>query len=53
MENHVRQVEQSAGLRQGAEELVDRAIELAAELVKVEFTHDHVARGGRKAHHLA
>ncbi|HEU5220253.1 MAG TPA: Rieske 2Fe-2S domain-containing protein [Gemmatimonadales bacterium] len=53
MENNVRQVEQSAELKEGAQELVDRAIQMAAELVKVPFTHDHVARGGRKAHHLA
>jgi nitrite reductase/ring-hydroxylating ferredoxin subunit/multimeric flavodoxin WrbA len=53
MENNVRTVEDSTDLRQGAEELVDRAIQMAAELVKVEFTHEQVARGGRKAHHLA
>ncbi|NOT09373.1 MAG: Rieske 2Fe-2S domain-containing protein [Gemmatimonadales bacterium] len=53
MENNVRQVVASDELREGAEALVDRAIAMAAELVKVEFTHDHVARGGRKAHHMA
>lgn len=53
MENNVRQVEHSTDLKEGAEALVDRAIEMAAELLKVPFTHDHVARGGRKAHHLA
>ncbi|HEV8599660.1 MAG TPA: Rieske 2Fe-2S domain-containing protein [Gemmatimonadales bacterium] len=53
MENNVKTVEHSTELREGAEELVDRAVQMAAELVKVEFTHDHVARGGRKAHHLA
>jgi len=52
MENNVRQVQHSADLREGAEELAARAIQMAAELVKVEFTHEHVARGGRKAHHL-
>jgi len=52
MENNVRQVEGSDDLRVGAEELAARAIQMAAELVKVEFTHEHVARGGRKAHHL-
>jgi hypothetical protein len=46
-------VEHSAELRAGAEELADRAVRMAAELVKVEFTHEQVARGGRKAHHLA
>jgi multimeric flavodoxin WrbA/nitrite reductase/ring-hydroxylating ferredoxin subunit len=53
MENNVRQVEHSAELRAGAEELADRAVRMAAELAKVEFTHEQVARGGRKAHHLA
>jgi nitrite reductase/ring-hydroxylating ferredoxin subunit/multimeric flavodoxin WrbA len=53
MENNVRQVQHSAELKQGAEALADRAIEMAAELLKVPFTHDHVPRGGRKAHHLA
>lgn len=53
MENNVRQVQESTELREGAEALANRAIEMAAELLKVPFTHDHVARGGRKAHHLA
>ena len=53
MENNVRQVEHSQELMEGAEELVDRAVQMAAELAKVEFTHEQVARGGRKAHHLA
>ena len=41
-------MEQIAELREGAEELVDRAIEMPAELVKVVFTDDHVARGGAR-----
>jgi multimeric flavodoxin WrbA/nitrite reductase/ring-hydroxylating ferredoxin subunit len=53
MENNVKQVEMSQELMEGAEELADRAVQMAAELVKVEFTHEQVARGGRKAHHLA
>jgi hypothetical protein len=53
MENNIRQVEQSTDLKEGAEALADRAIAMAAELLKVPITHDHVARGGRKAHHLA
>jgi hypothetical protein len=52
MENNVKLVEMSKELMQGAEELADRAVQMAAELVKVEFTHEHVARGGRKAHHM-
>lgn len=53
MENNVRSVEQSAELRQGAEALADRAVRMAADILKLEFTHEQVARGGRKAHHLA
>ena len=53
MENNVRQVEMSKELMQGAEELADRAVQMAAEMVKVGFTHEQVARGGRKAHHMA
>jgi nitrite reductase/ring-hydroxylating ferredoxin subunit/multimeric flavodoxin WrbA len=53
MENNVREVQHSTELKEGAEALVDRAVAMAAELVKVPFTHEVVARGGRKAHHLA
>jgi multimeric flavodoxin WrbA/nitrite reductase/ring-hydroxylating ferredoxin subunit len=53
MENNVTQVENSSELREGAEALADRAIRLAAETLKVELTEEEVARGGRKAHHLA
>jgi len=53
MENNVREVQHSTELKEGAEALVDRAVAMAAELVKVPFTHEQVARGGRKAHHLA
>jgi multimeric flavodoxin WrbA len=52
MENNVRMVQHSQELREGAEALTDRAIQMAAELAKVEFTHEQVARGGRKAHHM-
>ena len=53
MENNVRAVVESADLREGAEELAARAVQMASEILKLEFTHEHVARGGRKAHHLA
>ena len=52
MENNVPAVQQSADLKEGAEALVDRAVQMAAEILKLDFTHDQVARGGRKAHHL-
>ena len=53
MENNVKQVAMSQELMEGAEELADRAVQMAAGMLKVEFTHEQVARGGRKAHHLA
>jgi len=53
MENNVREVQRSADLREGAEALADRSVQMAAEILRVEFTHEQVARGGRKAHHLA
>jgi len=53
MENNVRSVQVSAELMRGAEELADRAVRMAAHLLQLDFTHEHVARGGRKAHHLA
>ena len=53
MENNVRAVQQSTDLKEGAEALVDRAVQMAAEILKLDVTHDHIARGGRKAHHLA
>lgn len=52
MENNVREVFASDDLREGAEALAVRACEMAAEVLKVKFTHEEVARGGRKAHHL-
>ena len=53
MENNVREVQHSSDLKEGAEALADRAVLMAAEILKVEFTREQVARGGRKAHHLA
>jgi multimeric flavodoxin WrbA/nitrite reductase/ring-hydroxylating ferredoxin subunit len=53
MENNLPQVRNSSELREGAEALADRAIAMAADLLKMPVTHEHVARGGRKAHHLA
>lgn len=53
MENNVIQVRDSAELREGARALVDRAVQLAALVCRLELTADEVARGGRKAHQLA
>ncbi len=51
MENNVREVFASKDLQDGAEALVDRAITLASTLLGREAP-EHIARGGRKAHHL-
>ncbi|MDH4046204.1 MAG: NAD(P)H-dependent oxidoreductase [Gemmatimonadota bacterium] len=52
MENNVREVQQSADLREGAEELADRAIHAARELLERQPTAETVAHGGRKANPL-
>ncbi|MGH7561776.1 MAG: Rieske 2Fe-2S domain-containing protein [Gemmatimonadales bacterium] len=52
MENNVIEVQESTELREGAEALVDRALELAAMTLKIELTREAVPRGGRKAHQL-
>jgi len=52
MENNVRQVQESADLREGAEELVERAIHAARELLERQPTAETVAHGGRKANPL-
>ena len=51
MENNVKEVFASTELKEGAEALVDRSIALASKLLGQEAP-EHIARGGRKAHHL-
>jgi nitrite reductase/ring-hydroxylating ferredoxin subunit/multimeric flavodoxin WrbA len=53
MENNVREVRESTELREGAEQLADRALALARDLLAAAPPAEAVARGGRKAHHLA
>ncbi len=53
MENNVRDVRQSTELREGAEQLMDRSLALAQSLLAAKPAAETVARGGRKAHHLA
>lgn len=53
MENNVREVRENPELREGAEQLMDRALCLAGDLLARAPTAEAVARGGRKAHHLA
>jgi multimeric flavodoxin WrbA len=53
MENNVRAVQDSAELREGAEQLVDRAMALSRDLLAVSPTPEIIARGGRKAHRTA
>jgi nitrite reductase/ring-hydroxylating ferredoxin subunit/multimeric flavodoxin WrbA len=52
MERNVAFVRESRELRQGAEELATRAVELAGRLLAAEGTPARVARGGRKAHRM-
>jgi multimeric flavodoxin WrbA/nitrite reductase/ring-hydroxylating ferredoxin subunit len=49
MEENVAHLKRSQALRDGASELVDRAVALARTLVEVGGGADHVGRGGRKA----
>jgi hypothetical protein len=51
MENNVKEVFASVELKEGAEALVDRAVGLASTVLGRDAP-DHIARGGRKAHHL-
>ncbi len=53
MENNVRDVRQSTELKEGAEQLMDRSLALAQGLLAAKPASETVARGGRKAHHLA
>jgi nitrite reductase/ring-hydroxylating ferredoxin subunit/multimeric flavodoxin WrbA len=54
MERNVRFVAQSAALREGAADLVSRAVETVRRLLAqpVSAEADHIPRGGRKAHRL-
>jgi multimeric flavodoxin WrbA/nitrite reductase/ring-hydroxylating ferredoxin subunit len=49
MENNVRHVQESADLREGAAELVCRAVEMAQVLLGTDLSRSTVPRGGRKA----
>ncbi len=53
MENNVRDVQRSRELREGAEQLMERSLCLARDLLAAKPTPDTIARGGRKAHHLS
>lgn len=52
MENNVREVRHSAELREGAQQLVERALGLARGLLDSAPTPEIIARGGRKAHRM-
>ncbi len=49
MEQNVEFVKQSAELREGAQQLVARALDMAAAVKSADPTGEHVHRGGRKA----
>ncbi|HEX9893883.1 MAG TPA: Rieske 2Fe-2S domain-containing protein [Gemmatimonadales bacterium] len=51
MENNVSEVLNSVDLKEGTEALMDRAVSLASTVLGREAP-EHIARGGRKAHHL-
>jgi nitrite reductase/ring-hydroxylating ferredoxin subunit/multimeric flavodoxin WrbA len=52
MERNVAFVQESRELREGAEALSDRAVELARTLLAGVGTPEHIIRGGRKAHRM-
>ncbi|HTP95521.1 MAG TPA: Rieske 2Fe-2S domain-containing protein [Burkholderiales bacterium] len=52
MENNVRYVQSSKALREGAQALVERAVEMAKLMVAGEIKEPAMVRGGRKAHQL-
>lgn len=52
MEHNVTAVLASAELREGAEALVTRAVDMARVLRKDRVSQESLPRGGRKAHHL-
>ncbi len=53
MENNVREVQDSKELREGAEQLMERSLCLARDLVATTPMTESIARGGRKAHHMS
>ena len=52
MEKNVLVVRESSELREAAEDLVQRAVEMAKLLVSGTMTQGDLSRGGRKAHHM-
>ncbi len=52
MENNIRYVQHSQDLREGAEALAQRCVEMAKLLIQGSLCDNRLARGGRKAHEL-
>ena len=52
MENNTRYVRESQTLREGAQALVARSVQMAAVMVGGQLQEPTMARGGRKAHQL-
>ena len=52
MENNMRYVQESQTLREGAQALAARSVEMAGLMVGGQFKSPTMARGGRKAHQL-
>jgi len=53
MENNIAEVRTSRELTEGAEQLMNRALLLARDLIANQPAPESIARGGRKAHHLS
>jgi hypothetical protein len=52
MERNVSEVQNSRQLREGSQELVARAVDMARLMVGGQIPEHPLARGGRKAHQL-
>jgi len=52
MENNVRFVQESTGLRDGARALVERTVDMARLMVEGQMESPGLVRGGRKAHRM-
>jgi hypothetical protein len=52
MERNVSEVQNSRQLREGAQELVGRAVDMARLMIEGRLPEHPLARGGRKAHQL-
>ncbi len=52
MEHNVEAVAKSKDLKEGAQALVERSVEMASQLIRIKEDNPQTVRGGRKAHRL-